>query len=738
MKQWYSVLALTAVLFAAFCAAACTNSLNEAEIDTRTLYSVRVNPQPQHGALSLSEQYARQGTWVTVYVNPQPGYKLTTGTAAQKQGIFFRANSPGLEPVSKYGGKYQFSCPSNNVEITASFERALYGEYTVSMDASMSGGVIMADTLCSTAGSVVYLTLIPEKGRVLKPGTLKLINADTQAETPIPETFPYQFTLPSHNVMVSAVFETVHDVNGLINNARAYVSTGQYDRAAALYETAWQKDNSNPEAILYSALGKLGAILLDADVRAILSGHLHFNTVPGSLDDWICDPDFWGEIINASDSNEIKNNKEQLKASQRWWMDWDPDPVKEANWPKIYSRFSGFVSPFGDFQIAQAQATRQKFYNLIFWGLVSSNTGGFNSFLKEVNRSIFGEKFEAAAARAALMPAAAGVELNSQLKKCFKLEKYFGSGTSSIGKAELDYLFACLRAVQALFEYLSAYDWSIDLRPWLTSEIRTDDGIDDILDKMFTLADSSLRDMKYWQDGATVQRILPFRNNFLKIRNASSLEIAHNRLRQAVNAADASMGYWFNSSGGFTTSRFSAEAQADYQWARQAVSAAKTALNGDGAYFYFPEKLPESQSGSRWPAASDTDAAYGMKVYAVNTAEFFTPGAFSLMNMVVSELGGRAPSLYNVEWHQSGDDVVLTGSTLVTEAITGADENELYSFAVNTANLKKIFPRGYEQFGDTGLLCSVFPHTPLWPDCPTYFKGGKSSAAHLYKYYHQR
>jgi hypothetical protein len=732
MKRRYPAAVLA--LAGAFCLTTCVNSLGEDEIDTRMLYTVRVNPQPLHGALTLSEQYVRQGTWVTVYVNPEPGYKLTTGTAAQKQGIFFRANSPNLEPVSKYGGKYQFSCPGNNVEITAAFEEVLYGEYTVSMDTAISGGVVMADTLCSTAGSWVYVTLIPEAGRVLKPGTLKYINVDTQAETPIPETFPYKFTLPGHNVMVSAVFETVNDVGGLINSARAHLSTGQYDRAVSLYEAAWQKDNSNPEAILYSALGKLGAVLLDTDVAAILSGPLHFSTVPGSLDDWICDPDFWGDV----------DSDEELKASQRWWMDWDPDPVKAANWPKIYSRFSGFVSPFGDFQIAQAAATRQKFYNLVFWGLVSSNTGGFNGFLKQVNHYVFGEKFEAAAARAAAMPTDARVELNSQLKKRFALEQYFGAGTTYIGKAELDYLFAGLRALQAFFEYLSAYDWSIDLRPWLTSEIRTDDGIDDILDKMFTLADTSLRDMKYWQDGAAVQRILPFRNNFLTIHSAASLEIARNRLKQAVNAAHASTGYWFDYSGGFSTSQFDAAAQINYQWVWQAVSAAKEALDS-GGNFYFPQKLPESQHGSQWPAAGDQDAAYGMKIYAVNVTQFFTPGVFNLTNMIIPEMGGRAPSLYNVEWRQDGNyNTVLTGNrTLVTEPITGdgADEHvpyALYSFAVNTANLKKVFPRGYGEFGDTDLLCSVFPHIPLWPEQPTYFKGEKSSAANLYKYYHQR
>jgi hypothetical protein len=118
---------------------------------------------------------------------------------------------------------------------------------------------------------------------------------------------------------------------------------------------------------------------------------------------------------------------------------------------------------------------------------------------------------------------------------------------------------------------------------------------------------------------------------------------------------------------------------------------------------------------------------------------------FSLTDLVVSELGGRAPSLSDVEWELDGNyEVVLTGNkTLIIDSIVGDGSNAdspyaLYSFEINTQNLKKVFPRGYEEFGNTELLCKVFPHIPLWPDQPTYFKGEKMSAGNLYKYYHQR
>ncbi|MDR2738237.1 MAG: hypothetical protein LBB68_00160 [Treponema sp.] len=261
---------------------------------------------------------------------------------------------------------------------------------------------------------------------------------------------------------------------------------------------------------------------------------------------------------------------------------------------------------------------------------------------------------------------------------------------------------------------------------------------------MFRLADTSLRDAKYWQDSATVQRILPFRNNFLKIRDAGSLETARANLKQVVNTARTSMEYWFGSGGNFTTSKFTDDAKANHLWIRQALTGAKDAMD-NGGDFYFPEKTPESQEGSSWPAAGDTDAAYGTKIYAVNIDSFFTPGVFSLTNLIVSELEGRAPSLYEIDWYQDkyGNPVLTGDRTLVTEPIVGDGGNSnvpygLYSFEVNTQNLKKLFPRGYAEFGNTGLLCKVFPHIPLWPEQPTYFKGENLSAMNLYKYYHQR
>jgi hypothetical protein len=237
-----------------------------------------------------------------------------------------------------------------------------------------------------------------------------------------------------------------------------------------------------------------------------------------------------------------------------------------------------------------------------------------------------------------------------------------------------------------------------------------------------------------------VLNILPFRNNFLTVRNASAMSKAKADLSVALNMANASMSYWYGAGGTFT-----AEAKTNHQWAKDALSTAKSAFDSSGV-FYFPKNLPESEAGSVWPNQTTAD-------YGVNLAQFFTPGAFTLPNLFTTELGGRAPSLYKIKWYTDRDNgytaVITDEHTLVSAPIegTGGEQNVvgtnnsaygLYSLEVNTAHLKAIFPTGFSEFGDRALLYKVFPTIPLWPSRPTYFMGTNNVAKNLYQYYHWR
>ncbi|MDR0412033.1 MAG: hypothetical protein LBH75_08700 [Treponema sp.] len=728
------------ILCAAASLAGCVEQPFPDDGDTRTLYVVRVFPTPEHGSLTVDYERAPEGTWVQVYVNPEPGYVFDDSSLRYQSDV--GGNPSG---IAKINGKYQFSTPSSpgaGVSITGTFKPKPEGEYTVSIASGIRNGVVYVEPTHAAPGTRISLVLVPAAGYDLKPGTLSWMpaaGASNAVPTLVSEDLPYAFDLPAEDIAVSAEFMGM-DYTGLMESARKYLNAGKYDNAASFYEEAYKRNNVEPEAVFYSTIGQLANMLLDKDVRSLLSS-LYFSSLPGNLEDWVCDPDYW--------------------TGETWYRTYlgTEEIPEDATLPKINTRISGFATPYGDFKIAQVNPqTRQTFNNNLFWALISSYRSGFNDFVDRVNRYVFGDKFEAIAKRAESFPETARVLLNERLKKRFKLEELYGEGEVYVGKMELDYLFANLRLLKAAFEYLAVYDWSIDLRPWMVTEIAEKDGFDEVLMKMFELSTGSHKD--YWNNPSTVARILPFKNNFLSVRNTAYMSRARVDTSKALGAADKALAYWYRDGEG--TSRFIEQAKAKYQYAKDGVSAAKAALDGDGV-FYFPKNLPKPDPSAVWPDASSAD-------YAVNVPMFFKPGVFSLQNIFTTELGGRAPSLYKIKWYEDRADsfkaVITDVGVPVTEPFEGAGREQnvsgsngapygIWSFEINTKSLRDIFPKGFEQSSynsrdadgnlktDAAYLYEVFPHVLIWPFAPSYFKGTNSAggnpvASHLYRYYHQR
>ncbi|MDR1902082.1 MAG: hypothetical protein LBQ88_07380 [Treponema sp.] len=728
---------IVALLAALLILSTCENVVTPLAVNPRTTYSIRVFPAPEHGSLTLSAFRAMQGDVVTVYVNPDPGYVLKDqGLIAQPE---VDGNPSGV-PLS--GGKYQLTVTQYNVAVTAAFVPKTTG-FTVSVDRELVHGKVSVFPQNAAAGTPVRIVLIPDAGYDLEAGTLRLDDG-----TPVSETVPYMLSLPARDVTVSARFAE-QDYTGLLAAAGKYLDVGEYDTAASFYKEAYKKNNAAPETIFYSTFAELGALLIDPDVRALMSLPARYDNSfnpPSTLDGWICDDDWqangggvwygtWPGVSGDTTSLALTN---PAYASVVY-------STEDATLPNIHLRGSNFVTPFGDFDISTKPATTQKFYNVLFWSLIASNTGGFNGLVEKVNRYLFGDQFEAIAARAAAFPADGRVLLNPRLKARFGLADFYGDADTYVGKAELDYVFANLRAVKALFEYLSVYDLTIDLRPALTTEIHVDDGLDQILHFIFNQAGSNDTHKAYWKTPAEVANILPFKNNFLNVRNAAVMNNAKTDLSSALTLANAAFTSWYD---GGTTTAFTADAKASRRWVRDGIAAAKAALDSGGV-FYFPKELPPSLPSSQW-VTSDT-ADYGLSV-----SRFFTPGAFSLSTLFTTEWGGRAPSLFKLEWYEDRANsyaAVFTGNyTLVTEPIPTRDGGQnvngtvnsapygIYSFEVNTAYLKELFPKGFNGYGDKELLSTVFKTIPLWPKRPTYFIGGAANltARQLYYYYHWR
>ncbi|MDR0877406.1 MAG: hypothetical protein LBN21_05090 [Treponema sp.] len=742
LKKLPLIVVLAGILF-------CTACENPAMLssDRKVLYSVRVFPEPAHGTLRLSDTQVTGGTYVAIYANPDPGYVL--------QGCLLQAAGGNPSPLNVTSSKA--TTPINtNTDITATFVPKAAGDFTVSVDPFIENGLVYSEFLSRVDGTLIKINIIPDDGFDLVDGSLTVTKV-SGGTVPLSVGFPYSFTLPNEDVRIGAQFEKLSTA-ALAARAWKYLSIGQYDIAASLYEAAYQANKTNDELIFYSTLAKLGNILIDPNVRSLL-GSLYIARIPSTLDDWVCDDVYW---TGKRDTG--------IGDGEEWYTEYaattyTPD---KATLPKINSRISGFVTPFGDFTLAQQlgrkgdylnpadvdkKPTRERFINLIFWALISSYRTGFNPFIERVETYVFGKEFDEAIARAETLSPNAQVPLNPRLKDQFDLEDLYGSGDTVIGKHEMDYLVGNLLAVRGIFEYLSVYDWTIDLRPWLMSEITWDDGLDLILDKMFNLQENFESHKNLWKNLSTVSTILPLKNNFLTVYNARAMDKAKADISSALLKTNAAMDYWYSSSVGNTT-HFTTEAQDTRRWAREGLAAAKTAVTGGGD-FYFPKRLPKSLPGSAWPAEAAAD-------YGLNMAKFFTPGVFTLTNLFTTEPGGRAPSLVKIVWYEHPTwhtPVFLHDYVPVTEQIpaTGTGESAvdgnsshnaphgMYTFEVNTENLRAIFPKGFEQENyvyvnpdpNKALFSDVFPTIPLWPWAKTYFEGDKRPARKLYEFYHK-
>jgi hypothetical protein len=268
--------------------------------------------------------------------------------------------------------------------------------------------------------------------------------------------------------------------------------------------------------------------------------------------------------------------------------------------------------------------------------------------------------------------------------------------------------------------------------------------------------------------------MLPMKNNFLRIRDARGIAKAKEGITQALAMTNYAMDYWYGSGG--DTSHFKNSAQSERQWAKEAWAQAKDAMEGrNNGIFYFTSWFPRNIAGSSWPDAdsgefhpdtydgvviggADGTEVRRNRIYGVNVSKFFTPGAFTLTNIFTSDWGGASPSLYRIEWYEDWrnsyksvytgryfqvTELFNDGNTVDTLTIDGTSYRapfRKYSFEVNTAYLKELFPKGFGAVGDANggkeLVYKVFPTIPLWPWAVTYFSGN-SPASKLYDAYHR-
>ena len=199
---------------------------------TANAYSITV-VQPAGGTVSASATSAAAGTTVELTATPAEGYALD----------YFTLDGERINGDT-------FIMPARNVEVSAVFTANAYSITVV----QPTGGTVSASKLSAFFGETVDLTAVPDGGYELSH---YVVNGAANNGS--------SFTMPAHDVMVTAVFTKVAEPSvNLALNATIYYFNKKYpDYAKNGLQHAFDGKKSDPEADKWHASGVNGWVAFD-------------------------------------------------------------------------------------------------------------------------------------------------------------------------------------------------------------------------------------------------------------------------------------------------------------------------------------------------------------------------------------------------------------------------------------------------------------------------------------------
>jgi len=370
------------------------------------------------------------------------------------------------------------------------------------------------------------------------------------------------------------------------------LEAGNYDVAISCFDSAYALNSNNPEAIVYSTLGRLAAIAVDNNVRALMRDRLGITGYPGTVNKLVS-PDwmeayvtyewFWGEYA---------------------WVETSFRPgLAVPSWIANTNEYKGTLTT----QQLKSSAT---FELLMFANLIDKNTNGLNALLDQVLSTAFGTAFEAAYTRAGTLNGS--VKLNESTLEAFGISDIFEGEAVYIGKAELKLLFATLRFVKASVEWVAAYDWNTDL--------------------------NFLKNGPLWDDwsklGTNKPANLPLRNNFLKDRGNGMMANSKADFSKAIDDAIAAYDLWIGAASKLPAGY--KDTLNEYAWAKDGFNKLKTAINNGGTFYV------KEASGNTYD-----NSASGAEL-GIDMSKLFKPGQLAI-NGLIENTGGSKPKFYGYD-----------------------------------------------------------------------------------------
>lgn len=649
MSRTLHLLPAACILALAIPLAGCKNVVAGNTAISDVMFDVKIQASA-HGSVTVTPRSGVSGTTIHVSVNPDPGYVLDKGTLA------FHVDKDNDSVSYIDMTKLSFDLASYSVWISSVFVPAPSGDLTVSIG-SLQHGSITALPQYGPPGTAITLRVTPDEGYKA---------AGVAVDGVAVSGLPYQFSLGSANATVTAVFEPTSAVD-FVGCGKNSLTAGDFDTAFGYFESAYREDPANADAVVYSSLGKLAAILNDGKVRTLLK-KLDMYIVPGTTDEWL---------------------------SQDWLSSYGGPMLPTLGAP------AGFIGTFINtdyYSRNTANPTPAWWGALLFWNIIASYPNGIDDLVDNSLAWIFSDSFDEALARTKSLRYDQRVLLNANLAKELNLGKVYGTGDIYIGRAELELVLSALGCIKAGLEWLDAYELNTYVSP-LKIQLSYDDTFNSYLNYLFTNSASAIAEkVGPTSDSSMLSTFLPLRNDFFKDRNNGMMVQSKADLLQAVKTMEADFQYLHQQDTDLTsTARATLTNNA---WLPDCMAKLEAAIEA-GTDFYFPSAWPTAGTAS-WDY-TQANAACG-----VNMANFFSPGYLSLEKAIVTVPGGKAPVFFGV---QNG-----TGGVVIGDG-EAASFNKYSSIGIKLDMdlIRGVFVKGFDQYEHQEWLQTLVPEAYFTP-----------------------
>jgi hypothetical protein len=484
------------------------------------------------------------------------------------------------------------------------------------------------------------------------------------------------------------------DVEAQLKSCIDYLKTEKWDEAVECYDGAYNKDNNDPNAIIYSALANLAKISIDPKVSTLLKDHLGFTEYPNKLnalfssdwlikypeymDDYYYDPAYdtyvewiekdwgWGEDI-TDDGYYIYDRSSGgyiLISSTPKYRYTSLPGIKTPDWIK------GEGTVYSDMLLNGTVIGVDAWALSLIANIIEKNTSGVNTLLDDVVGGVFGASYDKAVERVKKLETRknAVISLDPYFIEKLGLENIFDL-YDKIGWAEVNVITSAMLLTKASLEWVQSYNLDNDLTA-LKYNWKAD--ADSLLERFKNIDKANL----------------PFNNNFLKARSGKIGKSKEDFIK-AIEGLQASY------SAIQSSELYSGKVKEAYGTINSGFSEMLKAIKNKGK-FYIPKDDPTTISA--WPVAD------GNSVRAtIDFGKFFEEGYLSLDKIFETE-GGK-PVFYLHEQKLASASLIDQGGRLqlkvkvsYIKGLFGTDEiddTEFLDIGLSGKAAKELFGKYY-------------------------------------------